>query len=207
MYASISSSGHDSSRMKNCRSPPGEPALYGNQIALRIAGLDALTNSCFAKCLKALLSGSDLHTDVNDGHRIAGTPAFYAAFPEEGRPAPAGDHPFPYSDVAVLPMAAGGRGGFRVQTMHPEYLTILLMNTPTTLHGSVFPDDLHRAAEQMPTGLLCVRAIHYPLHWIDCMLHKLRDHPEGIANLLSALDRQGAQSARVAVRLREQLGL
>ena len=71
------------------------------------------------------------------------------------------DRPLPFNNVAVFPTKTGGRG-LRFQTMHPDFLCILLMCTPKCLHGSVFPNALPPAAAQLPVGIKSVRAIHYP---------------------------------------------
>ena len=91
-----------------------------------------------------------------------------------------------------------------MHTMHPDFLTILLMNTPDCLvHGSIFPDvPLREAAAEMRTDVLAVRMIHYPMRNIDTLLYALRDNPTGLRELLVALEAQGTESAGLADRLR-----
>ena len=175
--------------------------MPGCQVALRSSAADALGRGSGAA---AFHTGSDLHTDKEDGTFSLGTCAAYACWPEDA--SGAGwvelDHPNPFSDVAVFPTSHGGVSGVRWQTMHPEYFCILLMHTAASLHGSVFPDDAADAATRLPVGMQTVRAIFYPLKHLQIAAQCLRADPEALPVLVEALADQGPQSARILARLR-----
>lgn len=176
-----------------------EEAADGCQVALRSTATDAGSTSPFH-------SGSDLHTDPMDGRFGFGSWAAYACWEEGQRLAPGvRDHPNPYSDVAVLPTSHGGEGGVRWQTMHPDFFTILMMDTQTCLHGSVFPDDPVAAAARLPTGLQTVRAIHYPLRDIQTAIECVGRDPASLHALCDALADQGPVSERLLLRLQTEM--
>ena len=167
----------------------------GVQAALRSSATDT-------GAMPPFHAGSDLHTDKQDGTAKYGTWAAYACWEAvEGQLAAEAHRPNPYSDVAVLPTTSGGVGGVRWQTMHLDYLTILLMDTSKSLHGSVFPDDMHAAAACLPAGLHTVRAIHYPLRDVQKMIRNVGNDPAAVNALSDALTDQGEASDQILSRL------
>ena len=113
----------------------------------------------------------------------------------------------PYSDVAVFPQSTGGRGGVRVQTQHPDFLCILLMQTPTSLHGSVFPNSMEEGVASVDVSVCAVRVIHYGIASIDAMMKAMRNDDEALAHLATALEQSGHLSERLLLRLQAQLSL
>ena len=86
--------------------------------------------------------------------------------------------------------------------MHPDFMCMLWMDTPTCLHGSLFPTDRSVAATQLPLYLHTARVIYYPMREIDKVLMAVAEHgADALDALQAALDAQ-PQSDRLAQRLR-----
>ena len=91
--------------------------------------------------------------------------------------------------------------------MHPDFLTILMMNTRTSMHGSIVPDDVEAAASTLPQGLHTVRMIHYPLLEHQKLMRHIGNDPYYTLrlHLLSDALARYSLSRRIRERLEEAM--
>jgi hypothetical protein len=151
---------------------PGRPMLGIHQVALRRPAIRASQSAAEAEtaCQHAV---SDLHKDRCDGlggwSLGAGTLYWCVNRPREALPHVVSTHALRARDLAVFPPIPEPRGA-RVGVMRPGWLCVLFTRTFECAHGGVSPLDMGSCESLQLPGLVCGKAVTYPLRAVERLL-------------------------------------
>ena len=170
---------------------PSWPMLSSHQVALRRPAIRAGQSAIEAEiaCQHAV---SDLHKDRCDGlggwSLGAGTLYWCVNRPCEALPQAVSTHALRARDLAVFPPSLEPRGA-RVGVMRPGWLCMLFTRTFECAHGGVSPLDMGSCESLQLQGLVCGKAVTYPLRSVERLLESSMDEcavhgPSACAHML-----------------------
>ena len=163
----------------------GRPMVSSHQVALRRPRSEK-SMTCQEAEEACQLATTDLHVDTCDGQGGWGLGAgtCYLCIPPPGveLPPAVSATALRSRDLAVFPPTRRPRG-VRVGVMQPDWLCMLFTRTRSCPHGGVSPLDLDPVPSLLLPGLMCGRAVTYPLRMVDKLLRDC-EHDTGASAML-----------------------
>ena len=176
----------------------GRPMVSSHQVALRKPSHESAWSTPQAE--QACLHGiSDLHVDSHDGlggWELGAATLYWCLPPPDGAALcchARGGAALRVRDLAVFPSTPRPRGA-RAGVMVPGWLCMLFTQTAHCPHSGICPSDMSESL-QLP-GLLCGKAVTYPLSAIEKLMSRCQHSPADSAVI---------QSTETDSRLRQRM--